>query len=191
MSRATMNVKIPIERIGVLIGVNGNVKKKIEETLNVKLKIDSESGDVQIILNPNTEDPSSIFRARDVVLAIGRGFSPERAFRLLENEEVMLRIIDLKDIFGRSPSNFKRVKGRVIGKEGKTRRLIEELTGAQVSVYGKTISIIGTPEEVEVAEEAIKMLIKGAMHKTVYRYLFRRKRELKRRMAFELWEGSE
>ena len=163
MSRATMNVKIAIERIGVLIGVNGNVKKKIEETLNVKLKIDSESGDVQIILNPNTEDPSSIFRARDVVLAIGRGFSPERAFRLLENEEVMLRIIDLKDIFGRSPSNFKRVKGRVIGKEGKTRRLIEELTGAQVSVYGKTISIIGTPEEVEVAEEAIKMLIKGCL----------------------------
>ncbi|MEM2309794.1 MAG: KH domain-containing protein, partial [Candidatus Bathyarchaeia archaeon] len=43
-------VKIPRERIGVLIGTNGSVKDYIQEKLPVKLDIDSETGDVTITL---------------------------------------------------------------------------------------------------------------------------------------------
>jgi rRNA processing protein Krr1/Pno1 len=52
-------------------------------------------------------------------------------------------IIDLRLIFGRSESDIKRIKGRIIGTEGKTRKLIEELTEADVVVYGHTVGIIG------------------------------------------------
>jgi len=182
------HVRIPMERVGVLIGPKGSVKKEIEDSLGVELDIDSRTGDVEITLREGNPDPSSLLRARDVVLAIGRGFSPERAFRLLRDEDAMLRIIDLREIFGRSKSDITRVKGRIIGREGKTRRIIEELTGAYVSVYGHTVAIIGGMEQVQVAEEAIQMLIEGRMHSTVYRYLHRKKREMKRRRALELWE---
>jgi len=182
-----MHIKIPQERIGVLIGVDGEVKRAIERKLQVELHVDGDTGDVEIVL-ASLEDPSNIFRARDVVTAIGRGFSPQRAFRLMEDEDTVLRIIDLREIFGRSQSNIVRVKGRVIGRNGKTRRLIEEVTGAYVSVYGHTIGILGRPEQVQLAEEAVQMLIKGAMHSTVYRHLFKRKRELKREEQFKLWE---
>ena len=186
-SGPSMHLKIPRERVGVLIGVDGEVKRAIERKLHVKLHIDGDSGDVEIVLK-STDDPSLIFKARDVVLAIGRGFSPQRAFRLMEEEDAVLRVIDLRDIFGRSQSNIVRVKGRVIGRDGKTRRLIEEVTGAYVSVYGHTISIIGDIEQAQLAEEAVRMLIKGAMHSTVYRHLFRRKRQLKREERLKLWE---
>jgi ribosomal RNA assembly protein len=82
---------------------------------------------------------------------------------------------------------MKRLKGRIIGKEGKTRRIIEELTETNVSVYGHTVSIIGNMEQAEVAKEAIRMLIRGSLHQTVYRFLHRKRREFKKK-KMELWE---
>ncbi len=181
--------RIPKERIGVLIGANGSVKEYIERKLPVKLDINSETGDVIITLKEGAEDPSLLFKAKDVVLAIGRGFSPERAFRLLDEEDCILEIIDLRSILGRSESALKRIKGRIIGRDGKTRAIIEEMSGALVSVYGHTVAIIGDFDQVSVAREAVNMLINGSEHASVYRFLQRKRQEIKRR-RFELWEGS-
>ena len=187
MTKASTFLKIPTERIGVLIGPNGAIKKHIEKTLLVKLEIESETGGIAIALAENAGDPSSLFKAKSVVTAIGRGFSPELAFRLIRNEEASLDIIDLRVIFGRSESDIRRVKGRIIGMGGKTRRIIEELTETNVSIYGHTIGLIGDIEQIQAAREAIKMLIRGSQHTTVYRFLHRKRRELKKKML-ELWE---
>lgn len=187
MARANSFLKIPRERVGVLIGPEGKTKKHVEEKLNVELQIDSEAGDVTITVAEKAEDPSMLFKAKDLVTAIGRGFSPEHAFRLVRDEEALLDIIDLRSVFGKSEADIKRVQGRIIGMDGKTRRIIEELTDTNVSVYGHTVGIIGTIEQVQIAREAIEMLIKGSMHGTVYRFLHRKRREIKKR-KLELWE---
>jgi ribosomal RNA assembly protein len=180
-------VKIPQERIGALIGPDGRVKERIEKKLAVDLSISSNTGDVTVSLNPTAQDPSVLFRAKEVIMAIGRGFSPEHAFRLLDREDTVLEVIDLRDIVGKSQSDQKRLKGRIIGKEGKTRRIIEELTEANVSVYGHTISVIGDMDQAEVAREAIWRLIKGSLHRNVYRFLQKKRRELKKK-KMQLWE---
>jgi ribosomal RNA assembly protein len=186
---ASAFVKVPRERIGALVGPDGRVKVNIEKKLSIRLRIDSQTGDIQITLMPTAQDPTVLFRAKEIVTAIGRGFSPEHAFRLLEDDETMLEVIDLRETVGRSQSDMKRLKGRVIGKEGKTRRIIEELTEANISVYGHTISIIGEIDQVEIAKEAVRMLIRGSLHGTVYRFLHRKRRELKKK-KMELWETS-
>jgi len=188
VARASTYVKIPRERVGALIGPDGRVKESVEKKLSVELNVNSETGDVEIMLSPEAQDPSLLFRAKEVVTAIGRGFSPERAFTLIEDEEALLEVIDLREIMGRSPSDMKRLKGRIIGKDGKTRRIIEELTEAKVSVYGHTISIIGNTDEAEIAREAIRMLLRGRQHRSVYRFLHRKRRELKKK-KMELWEA--
>jgi ribosomal RNA assembly protein len=182
-------VKIPRDRIGALIGPEGEAKQRLEERLQVMLEIDSQTGDVAMSLDKDVQDPSLLFKAKDYVLAVGRGFSPDRANKLLQDEENMLMIIDLREIFGRSDSDIQRVKGRIIGTEGKTRKIIEELSEALISVYGHTISIIGGVEQSEIAREAVNMLIKGSQHATVYKYLQRKRQELKKR-RLELWEDS-
>ncbi len=151
-------VKIPKERVGVLIGADGETKRNIEKALPIELNVDSEEGAVTLTLAKNAKDPSMLFRAKDVITAIGRGFSPEHAFRLINNEDAILDIMDLRVVFGRSESDIKRVKGRIIGMKGKTRQIIEELTDTTVAVYGHTVSIIGEIEEAQVAREAIQML---------------------------------
>ncbi len=189
MEGASAFIKVPRERIGALVGPNGRVKAGIEKNLSVRLRIDSQTGGIQIILMPTAQDPTVLFRAKEVVTAIGRGFSPEHAFRLLKDDETMLEVIDLRETVGRSQSDMKRLKGRVIGKEGKTRRIIEELTEANICVYGHTISIIGEIDQVEIAKEAVRMLIRGSLHGTVYRFLHRKRRDLKKK-KMELWETS-
>jgi len=187
LSRANTFVRIPKERVGVVIGPDGTTKKNIEEKLSVELEIDSDAGDVHISVTENATDPSTLLRAKDVVTALGRGFSPEHAFRLVRDEDVLMELIDLRGVFGKSEADLKRVKGRIIGMNGKTRRIIEELTDANIAVYGHTVGVIGTLEQVQVAREAIEMLVKGSMHSTVYRFLHRKRRELKKNML-EIWE---
>jgi ribosomal RNA assembly protein len=180
-------LKIPVERVGVLVGPEGTTKKNIEEKLSVEIQIESDTGGVTLTLGEKAADASLLFKAKDVVTALGRGFSPAHAFRLIRDEEAILDVMDLRTGFGRSESDLKRVKGRIIGMNGKTRTIIEELTDTNVAVYGHTVSIIGTMEQAEVAREAIRMLVRGSMHSTVYRFLHRKRRDLKKKML-ELWE---
>ena len=180
-------IKIPRDRIGALVGPEGKVKSIIERKLLVSLNINSETGSVQITLSKKAQDPTVLFRAKEVVTAIGRGFAPDHALKLLDDDEFTFGVIDLREIVGRSPSDIKRLKGRVIGKEGKTRRIIEELSEANISVYGHTISIIGYPDQAAIAREAVTMLIRGSLHGTVYRFLHKKRRELKKK-RLQLWE---
>ncbi|MFN4336755.1 MAG: KH domain-containing protein [Candidatus Nitrosocaldus sp.] len=194
-------VRIPRDRVGVLIGKDGKVKTMVEQSCNVKLYIDSEDGSVTITtvraVNKDMEsegkDSNSIdvrvFKAVEFVTAVARGFSPERAMRLLREEECTITVIDLKDHVGRSPNAIQRIKGRLIGSNGKARRLIEELTGAYVSVYGHYVAIIGKAEEVRLASEAVTMIINGSMHSTVYNMLQKARRKAKMEML-KLWEDE-
>jgi len=182
-----MFVRIPKERVGVLVGPDGKVKQRIEEKFAVELEIESASGGVTIILSEKASDPSLLFRAKDTITAIGRGFSPEQAFRLLRNEDDIFDFIDLRLLFGKSDSDIRRVKGRVIGANGKTRKLIEELTNVSLVIYGHTIAFIGTFERVDIARNAVQMLIDGSQHHTVYKYLQRKRSEFKKQ-RLELWE---
>jgi ribosomal RNA assembly protein len=179
-------IRIPKERVGILVGPEGTIKAYIEKKLNVKLNIDSE-GSISIVLLEDAPDPSMLLKAKDVVNAIGRGFSPETAFRLIRNEDDIFDMVDLRLIFGRSESDMKRIKGRIIGTEGKTRRLIEELSEADVVVYGHTVGIIGSFEQVDIARNAVQMIIEGCQHHSVYKYLQRKRSELKKQ-KLELWE---
>lgn len=169
------HIKVPQDRIGVIIGVEGKVKEILEEKSGAHLDVDSESGTVVL---ESTGDAFKALRASDVIKAIARGFSPEKALKLMENEDLILDLMDLSKISD-SPSDLTRLKGRIIGKAGKTREIMESMTGARISVYGKTISIIGDAEQIMTIRTGIDMLIEGAPHGAVYGYLERRRREIK------------
>jgi ribosomal RNA assembly protein len=181
-------VKIPKERIGALIGKGGRVKQQIEKRCGVKIEIDSETGDTMIMGNKSA-DYLEAFRAVEAITAISRGFSPERAYRLFDDDELIFQQIDLHDYTGKSTNALERIKGRVIGEGGKARRMIEELSGAYISVYGHTVCLIGNFREIKLATDAITMLSKGSMHKTVYNMLQgAKKRDKMDRMR--LWEDN-
>jgi len=73
-------IRIPEDRIGVLIGKSGKIKSKIEKTCSVKLEIDSENGEVKVFSDV-VDEKFQTFKALEIITAIGRGFSPEKAIR--------------------------------------------------------------------------------------------------------------
>ena len=164
-------ILVPKERIGVLIGKNGSVKKKIEEMTGVKIKINSKTGDVDIVYDEN-HGPEAM-KVKSIVSAIARGFSAEKSNKLLA-DDIFLSIIDMQDVLGKSRNALVRQRARIIGTDGSARKMLEDLTKTDISVYGKTVGIIGPIENVEIAKDAIILLLNGAKHGDVYRYIKRR-----------------
>ncbi|PSP96041.1 RNA-processing protein [Halobacteriales archaeon QS_9_68_42] len=169
------HVTIPDDRIGVLIGEGGETMREIESRAEVRLDIDSETGSVKV---ESVGDPVLGLKGPDVVKAIGRGFAPENAIRLLDDEMQLFDVVDI-EAATRNKSDLRRQKGRLIGEDGRTRELMAELSGADVVVYGTTLSIIGKPEQVDAVRSAAEMILDGAPHGAVYSFLERRHNEMK------------
>jgi ribosomal RNA assembly protein len=181
-------LRIPNDRIAVLIGKSGNVKSKIEQLCYVTLDIDGETGEVFIKTVGNV-DRIQPFKAMEIVTAIGRGFSPEHAMNLLKGENA-LHVIDLRDFAGKSNTNIERIKGRIIGEGGKARKNLENLTGTFISVYGKTVSIIGDTSKLRLVVDAISSISSGSMHGAVYTKLEAANRKNKQE-KMKLWENQD
>ena len=152
-------LKIPKNRIGVVIGKNAKDKKELEELTKAKIIVDSNTGDITLIRNK--ADSFTFYRLEQVIKAIGRGFSPSHA-KLLLDSSYSLEIIYLKDynINSEKAQNIKR--GRVIGRQGSMKRFIEENLDCYIAVQGKTISIIGLNNKMSKISFAIESLLSGA-----------------------------
>lgn len=164
------HLRIPDERAPVLIGEDGETLEEIRELLDVELEV--EDGEVEI-----DGDPLEEMRAVNIVKAIGRGFSPERALRLLE-DNTDLCVLDVTD-FASTDNGKQRLKGRVIGRDGETREKLENDTDTEIAVYGKTVSILGNVQNVEIARQAVRMLLEGASHSTAYQYIEKNRAKIK------------
>ena len=181
-------VRIPNDRIAVLIGKSGSVKSQIEKLCRVMLEVDGETGEVLVSSTEDDAEKTNPFKAVEIVMAVGRGFSPEVAMTLLKDQNT-LHIIDLKEFAGRSKSGIERIKGRLIGEGGRARRNMENLSGTRISVYGKTVSVIGSVDRLRLAVDAVSSISNGSMHGAVYgRLEAANRRTRKERMI--LWEDQ-
>jgi len=142
-------------------------KKRLEKELNIK--ISGKGKNISIIGTPENE-----FIAEKVIDAINFGF-PLRKALLIKKEECIFEIIPIKDLTRRH--DLKTIKGRIIGKKGKTLKVLEELSDCLIlpKEDGYEVGIIGDPENIECAQEAIIHLIKGSKHSNVYRFLEKNK----------------
>lgn len=165
-------IKIPVERIPALRGDADATLGILEKRLKCRIDVDEE-GAVELEGEPVDE-----YFGKGVIKAIGRGFEPSVALKLL-GDEWGLNIIDLRD-FAHKPEAMTRIKGRVIGEQGKARKIIEEEGEVDLAIWGHTVGIIGPLEVLDVATTAVFKLIEGQPHAAVYLYLEKNRRRRKR-----------
>ena len=179
------SIRIPQDRVGTIIGTKGETKKMLQNISGIRIEVDTE-GEILIHDEAETADPLMALKIADVVKAIGRGFSPDRATRLFDDDEY-LEVIDLKEFVGGRSNQISRIRGRIIGTDGKTRKIIEDLTGVYVTIYGNTVALIGNSVSLPVAKHAIELLLNGSEHATVYHYLESQRPRLRiAEMGFDL-----
>ena len=171
--------RIPQDRIAVLIGRKGSTRRALEKATKSSLHIDSNSGDVSVVWDEKF-DPILRMKLPDVIRAIGRGMNPDRALQLLKDDH-HLRLYDMREYVGKSPNQQRRIRSRLIGRNGRIRELIEEHSGSEIAIYGSTVVIIGDEDSLPLAGQAIERLLQGAEHSSVLKHLETERR--KRRMS--------
>jgi ribosomal RNA assembly protein len=150
---------VPQERVRVI--EDSKVVSRLKKSLGVKISFLDNSVSIE-------GEGLELYQAKTIVKAMGRGFSPEKAYRLLEENDV-LEIIELGQF---NDNKIRLIKSRLIGTQGKAWRMIEKFSGCSMSVYGKTVALIGTYEQLNIAKEAVQMIIRGSKHSKVYGFLF-------------------
>ena len=136
-------------------------------------KIEIVDGNVLLIEG----DAMNEYNARVVMQAFARGFEFETACKLL-SEENFFESIDMKEFF-KNEEQIKRIKARIIGSDGKTKNYVQSVSGADLVIYGDTVSLIGDVDEIKVARAAVDILLEGGTHSKAYAIMEKARRRLK------------
>lgn len=161
-------IRIPAARLGALKGDGDSTLQLLERKLKCSLEVDEE-GAVQM-----TGEPVDEYFGKSVIKAIGRGFEPRVALKLL-SDGWGFNLIDLRDYASR-PEALTRIKGRIIGEKGKAKMIIEEEGECHLAIYGHTVGIVAPLECLDVATTAVFKLVEGQPHSGVYLYLEKNRR---------------
>ena len=172
--------RVPKDRIAVLIGAKGATAKSLHQAAGCKeFKIDSDTGDVEVLWGePGSYDPVKAMKLPDVIKAIARGMAPKAAIRLLQDDH-FFELVDLRDYVGKRANQQRRIRARIIGSEGKIRKLIEGLTNTEITIYKSTVVLVGHEEGLAAARTGIEMIAGGAEHGTVLNFLEKDRRRSK------------
>lgn len=147
------NVRIPKRRMEILessikeIEKRGRVKLEITDSITIK------------------GEPFDVFIVSNVITAIGRGFDYSEASLIFD--DYILYVLNIS----KDQKELRRIRSRLIGTYGKVRKRIEEITNTKISVFGKTVSIIGKDDDLERARLALEKIIEGKTHSMVFKFL--------------------
>ena len=136
-------------------------KKRLEKELNIK--ISNNGKEVSL-----SGEPVDEYVAEKVLEALNLGFPLEIAL-LIKEEDYTFEVLNIRDFTKKK--DFSRIRARIIGKEGKTLRTLNNLTNCNFEVLDKEIGIVGDAENIEAARQSVISLIQGAKQANVYSYL--------------------
>ncbi|MEN9625759.1 MAG: hypothetical protein RL557_87 [archaeon] len=141
-------------------------KRRIERELRIRLSNRGKN----VFIDGNSEDE---FLTLEVMKAMNVGFSADTSL-LLKEEDVILQIINIKDITKRK--DFERIRGRIIGTQGRTLRTLSNLTNCRFAMKDNLVGIIGDSEEIKDAMDGVTLLIQGSKQGNVYGKLERQRK---------------
>ncbi len=136
-------------------------KKTLEKQLNVK--ITNRGKEVSIKGEPEDE-----YVAEKVLDAINFGFPFSDALTI-KNQDFMFERINIKDHTKRK--DLETIRARIIGRGGKILKTLCNLTKCFFEIKDNWIGIIGPPEYIENAQQAIISIIKGSKQTNIYGFL--------------------
>lgn len=157
-----------------------NVQKNLKilkEKLKVNIKLE---GHKITIDGPAIEE----YTAEKVFEAIQFGFSVNQALQLTDPDMQFVKI-NIKKATRRK--NLEDVRSRVIGREGKTKRTLENISGCEIVISDENeVGIIGYAEAIEATTTGLKNVIKGSKQSNVYSYMERMNVERKKHKTDDL-----
>lgn len=136
-------------------------RKKLERILNVK--ITNEGKNVTIEGTPEAE-----YTARKVIDSLEFGF-PFSVAMMIKKNDYEFEFLNIKDYTPKK--NMSRIKARIIGTQGQTLKTLSELTKCFFEIKDNQVGIVGHPEYIKNAQDAVIQIIQGSKQGNVYAWL--------------------
>lgn len=153
-------VKVSDERITLF---KDGLSSKIEEETGASIELN----DTDRILKIEHEDSIKEMDISKVIKSISLGFDFSTSMQLINENLTRFETINIKKKT-RNKKEFRRQKARIIGENGKAKRVVSDLTDAHIQVNGNKVGIIGDTSDAIKAREAIVKLLGGSPHAHVY-----------------------
>lgn len=140
-------------------------EKNIESVMGVKIDIGNDG-----LVKIEGDDGLQIWLTKKIVTAFSMGFDMDICLKL-KDEDHSFELIDVREYGRDTKKDIIRLKGRVIGREGKSKRNLQFKTNTKMSISGKRVGIIGKIQDVELCKNIVEMLLSGAKHSTAFKSL--------------------
>lgn len=141
-------------------------RRRLENALNVRIT----NRGKEVYIEGDAEDE---FVAERVIDALEFGFPYDVALQIKKGD-LMFEVVNIKD-HTRS-KDLSRVRGRIIGTKGNALKTLSQITGCRFELKDNEVGIIGNPEEILEAKEAIISIAQGSKHGNVYKSTIRKKK---------------
>lgn len=136
-------------------------KKRLEKELAIRITNQGK----EFFLEGKPQDE---FVAVKVLEALDFGFPYADALSI-KRDSNLFEIVNIKDYT--HSRDLKRVRARIIGKAGKALRTLSNVSHCFFELKDNEVGIIGAPELIQYAQNALISLIGGAKHSNVYHNL--------------------
>jgi len=136
-------------------------KNKLEKVLNVKITIREK----EIFFEGS---PENEYLAEKVLEALDFGF-PLSVALLIKTQDFLFEILDIKNYTHRK--DFETIRARIIGRGGKTLKTLNNLTECNFEIKDNNVGIIGSPELIKNAQDAVILIVQGSKQANVYSFL--------------------
>jgi len=161
-------VPVPAHRYTPLKDSWKNIFTPIVEHLELQVRFNLKSRNVEIRAGENVKDPSYLQKAVDFVQAFIYGFAVEDALALIRLENLFIDSFEVHDVKPLKGDHLARAIGRIAGKGGRTKFTIENSTKTRIVLADSKVHILGSYENIQLAKRAICNLILGAPPSKVY-----------------------
>ena len=151
-------------------------KNHIEKALDVKIYFED---DTAMIEGEGLESYTSL----SVIEALNFGFDFNVAIQL-KNEDYMIEKLNLRRYV--REGRISTVKGRIIGLKGKTKKILSRLSDCDIALKDNIVAIIGKTSDVDICARAVRSLIQGSPHSSVYAFLEKNRKMKKENIEDEI-----